>query len=530
MMMSKHILKTAVWLGILGGTAIGLVSCNSGNLYNGKKYQSPSTGWMVNDPVWGGFQNNESYEQPVPARFRFIPGGYYTMGMNQEDLKFEHNNPPRPMTVSSFYMDEVETSNADYKEYIYWLHRVYGESHPEMVRAAMPDPLVWNSIGGFRDPMTGDYFENPGYNNYPVVGVSWIQARDYCVWRTDRYNEYILWDNKYWDLRIEERDGGGEAGDNIAEGTVYEFNTDSYLAKGNEFIGINAITDMSPGKVNELRAITKQDGILMEKLRLPTEAEWEYAALALAGNTENERLSERRVYPWNGKPLQVRASDKDYRGMMLGNFTRGKGDYMGTAGGSLGLNDGAEYTAPVYSYYPNDFGLFNMAGNVAEWCLDVYRPMTFDDADDLNAYRGNVYVSAKDSMGEYQLDEFGRIIYHPYTDNQLAGRDNFTTSDNRNFGDGDNNSLIAKSGSDSTTSLMYGASTLISDNSRVVKGGSWKDRAYYMSPATRRYLEEDRSAAWIGFRCVMSRIGPTKGGATDIKRIGSLPPNNGKAK
>ena len=77
---------------------------------------------------------------------------------------------------------------------------------------------------------------------------------------------------------------------------------------------------------------------------------------------------------------------------------------------------------------------------------------------------------------------------------------------------------------------MYGASTLISDNSRVVKGGSWKDRAYYMSPATRRYLEEDRSAAWIGFRCVMSRIGPTKGGATDIKRIGSLPPNNGKTK
>lgn len=504
-MMLKHILKTPVLAGLLAGASLGLVSCDSSNPTKFNRYQSPSTGWMVNDPRWGGFQVNSEYKQPVPPRFRFIQGGFFTMGMNQEDLKYEHNNPPRPMTVSSFYMDEVETSNADYNEYIYWLERIYGADYPEVVERAKPDPLVWNSIGGFRDPITGDYFENPGYNNYPVVGVTWEQARDYCDWRTDRYNEYILVSSKILDF------DGGQTADN-------NFNTDAYLAGQYSGIANKGLQDMNPNAASEQRAVQKRDGILIEKLRLPTEAEWEYAALALVGNSEQERLAERRVYPWNGKPLQVRASDKNYRGMMMGNFTRGQGDYMGSAGA---LNDGAEYTAPVYSYMANDFGLYNMAGNVAEWCLDVYRPMTFDDADPLNPFRGNVYMRmVQDEDGQITAkDTLGRIPYEMYPDAELAGRDNFQKADNRNFMDGDYESAIvddwlAKPADNvDPTSLLYdGESSLISDKSRVVKGGSWRDRAYYMSPATRRYMDQDRSASWIGFRCVMSRVGPAEGG------------------
>lgn len=495
----------------VAGILATLVSCNS------KTGQSQSTGWGVNDPKWGGYQRTENYVQPVPLRFVFIQGGYFVMGRNQEDLKYEHNNDPRRATVSSFYMDEVETSNADYAEYIYWLNRIYGQDYPEVVEKAKPDPLVWNSVGGFRDAMTEAYFENPGYNNYPVVGVTWEQARDYCDWRTDRINEYILIQAKILKMDM------GQTADN-------NFNTDAYLAGQYSGIVNKGLQDMDPNASEPRRGVQKKDGILIEKLRLPTEAEWEYAALALMGNSNQERVAERRIYPWNGKPLQVRAPQTPYRGTMMANFMRGDGDYMGTAGA---LNDGADYTAPVYSYFANDFGLYNMAGNVAEWCMDVYRPLTFEDADGLNAYRGNVYQTVeRDEDGLIaEKDSLGRIRYRQFTDEELAARENFNKADNRNYLDGDYESAIvedwlAKGDGDeeeegaaaqtsSTTSLLYeyGTSSLISDKSRVVKGGSWKDRAYYTSAATRRFMDQDKSSDWIGFRCAMPRIGAANGGS-----------------
>lgn len=496
------------------GCAAVMVSCTSST------NQSQSTGWGVNDPSWGGFQRTDNYTQPVPLRFVFIQGGFFTMGRNQEDLKFEHHNAPHPATVSSFYMDEVETSNIDYNEYIYWLDRIYGQDYPEVVDRARPDALVWNNISGYRDPMQ-DYFENPAFNNYPVVGVSWEQARDYCDWRTDRINEYIL-----YQARILKKDMGQTADNN--------FNTDAYLAGQYSGIVNKGLTDMNPNASEKTRGVQKKDGILIEKLRLPSEVEWEYAALALMGTSNQERVTERRIYPWNGKPLQVRNPENPYRGQMMGNFARGRGDYMGTAGA---LNDGADYTAPVYSYFPNDFGLYNMAGNVAEWCLDVYRPLTFEDANDLNPFRGNVYTTVvRDEDGLIaEKDSLGRIAYREFTDEELAGRANFQKADNRNYLDGDYESAIvddwlakpdeedgegAVASGKSTTSLLYeyGTSSLISDKSRVIKGGSWKDRAYYLSPATRRYMDQDKSASWVGFRCAMSRVGAANGGTISAKR------------
>ncbi len=503
--MFKHFFKMVLAAGALAG----LASCNN------QTGQSQSTGWGVNDPKWGGFQRNDDYVQPVPLRFVFIQGGHFIMGRNQEDLKFEHNNAPRPMTVSSFYMDEVETSNGDYNEYTYWLERIYGQDYPEVVEKAMPDQLVWNSVAGFRDPMTENYFENPGYNNYPVVGVTWEQARDYCDWRTDRINEYILIQAKI--LKFD----AGQTADN-------HFNTDAYLAGQYSGIVNKGLQDMNPNAAEPRRSVQKRDGILIEKLRLPTEAEWEYAALALLGNSNQERVAERRIYPWNGKPLQVRAPENPYRGTMMANYARGNGDYMGTAGA---LNDGAEYTAPVYSYFANDFGLYNMAGNVAEWCLDVYRPLTLEDADGLNAFRGNIYTTVvRDEDGLIaEKDSLGRIRYREFTDEELAGRSNFQRADNRNYLDGDYESalvddwLTKPEGDDlaqSTTSLLYeyGTSSLISDKSRVIKGGSWKDRAYYLSAATRRYMDQDKSASWVGFRCAMARVGSANGGSLTSQR------------
>ncbi|MDE5559783.1 MAG: gliding motility lipoprotein GldJ, partial [Bacteroidales bacterium] len=143
---------------------------------------------------------------------------------------------------------------------------------------------------------------------------------------------------------------------------------------------------------------------------------------------------------------------------------------------------------------------------------------------ELNPYRGNVYKTVVlDEEGQIaERDSLGRIRYREFTDEELANRRNFNQADNRNYVDGDLESdlvddWLAKPEGEttSTTSLMYeyGKNSLITDRSRVVKGGSWRDRAYYLSPGTRRYLEQDLSADWIGFRVAMTRVGDANGGS-----------------
>ena len=131
-----------------------------------------------------------------------------------------------------------------------------------------------------------------------------------------------------------------------------------------------------------------EDGILLPRYRLPTEAEWEFASYGLIGNLEggSEVITDRKIYPWNGH--WVRQDDQQFQGEIRANFVRGRGDYMGVAGR---LNDNADVTAPVDAYWPNDYGLYNMAGNVSEWVMDVYRPMTSEDFDEFRPFRGNVF-------------------------------------------------------------------------------------------------------------------------------------------
>ena len=242
--------------------------------------------------------------------------------------------------------------------------------------------MVWRSKVGFNEPYVELYLRHPAYNDYPVVGVNWLQANDYCAWRTDRVNEQIL--IREGILRV-----------NPAQINEDNFNTDAYLAGQYEGLVKDLLVDYNPNR--DTRKVIMEDGILLPRYRLPTEAEWEYAALGLIGNTVYERVTERKIYPWNGHV--VRNADEKYRGEMLANFKRGRGDNMGTAGF---LNDNADITAPTISYVPNDFGLYNMGGNVAEWVADVYRPLSPEDKDDFNPYRGNVFKTQL-------LDEEGQI-------------------------------------------------------------------------------------------------------------------------
>jgi len=467
-----------------------------------KKEASSATGWNYNDPKNGGFQKIPYLEQETGPGLVLIEGGRFTMGRVEQEVHYDWNNIPRTVTVSSFYMDETEVTNFNYTEYLYWLERVYLADYPEVYRKALPDTLVWRSKLAYNEPYVDFYLRHPAYRDYPVVGVNWLQANDYCAWRTDRVNEIILI-----------REGLFEHYPNqINEDN---FTTETYIY-GQYESGkrVDGIPDLNPNK--EYRNVTIEDGILLPKYRLPTEAEWEYAAYGLIGNTIEELIPDRKLYPWNGHA--IRNSNEKYIGQILANFKRGRGDNMGVAGA---LNDNADITAPVYAYWPNDYGLYNMAGNVSEWVMDVYRPLSLEDNDDFRPFRGNVYkTKALDEEGAYmEKDSLGRMIKRdvdPKLDN-LQARRNYKQADNINYLDGHWESNIyygemseaQNLGETDPLKSMYefSVTSLVNDKARVYKGASWKDRAYWAVPGTRRYLTEDQSTSYIGFRCAMTRLG-----------------------
>jgi sulfatase modifying factor 1 len=437
-----------------------------------KKDASQTTGWEYNNSEMGGFEVAQAREQITGPGLVLIEGGSFTMGANSENLTYEWDNIPRRVTVPSFYMDQTEVSNLAYLEYLYWLDRVFGQDFPAVVRNARPDTLVWREKLAYNEPLVENYLRHPAYHDYPVVGVNWIQANDYCLWRTDRVNEMLLIQEGILDFDPDQKDKNN-------------FNTDAYLA--GQYTGLvnKPKENLDPSSTGE-RGIKLQDGILLPKYRLPTEAEWEYAALGLIGNTLYERVVERRIYPWNGNYL--RTDQKKYYGSFIANFKRSSGDYMGVAGN---LNDGADLPAPVGSYWPNDYGLYNMAGNVAEWTLDVYRPLSPETVSDYAPFRGNVFTKpATDADGFLlETDSLGRMPREEVTVEESMNRSNYRKANNINYADGDFQSNIATDwltdpGKNTTSEMYeYGVTSLITDKSRVVKGGSWKESWY--SPLSR---------------------------------------------
>ena len=533
-------------------------------IFGCSKEKSKSTGWNYNDPKHGGFEISTNYtEQVTPDGMAFIEGGSFTMGRVEQDVLYDWNNVPKTVTVSSFYMDETEVRNLDYLEYLFWIERVYGSnydngSYPEVYWKALPDTNVWRDKLSYNEPYVENYLRHPAFHQYPVVGVSWEQAVDYCAWRTDRVNERILIDNGYLWEDPEQVDENVFKTDAYKMGQ-YEGRIRRQLP--NLKLGTHSFNKKAGRDKNSVRNVGVGDGILLPRFRLPTEAEWEFAALALVGNTIEENVSERKIYPWNGDG--VRNPSKRNKGEIVANFKRSRGDNMGTAGR---LNDNADKTAPVFSYWPNEYGLYNMAGNVSEWVMDVYRPLIDPATNDMNPFRGNVFETWQRDEDRFivEKDSLGNIIKREVTVEENLNRRNYSTSDNINYLDGDYDSRIQAPASDwqnvngtdkrgfvnpikekekaiaellkntdengqlsskdilevrklkseleqlTSTNQVYelNETSLISDQSRVYKGGSYKDRAYWMVPGTRRFLDQKQSTSYIGFRCAMDRLGP----------------------
>ncbi len=474
-----------------------------------KQEKSATTGWNYNDKTQGNFSVAKPKDVKTAPGLVFVQGGTFTMGAAQEDVMGDWNNIPKRVTVPSFFIDKTEVSNVAYREYLYWLSNVFSDPmYDKVIEGAKPDTMVWRSELSYNEPLVEYYFRHPSYNYYPVVGVTWKQASDYCIWRTDRVNELELVNRQYINKNNikTELNGGGQE----------NFNTKSYLMGEYQVQpGRLATSKLNPLKDAQGRPRTSvrfDDGILYSDYRLPTEAEWEYAAYGFilenlqkkpsAKQRGEEVLANKQIYAWGNDGFDnLRSTRKGaFQGAFLANFKRGNGDNMGVAGG---LNDNAAIPAEVTAFAPNGFGLYNMSGNVSEWVADVYRPLSSLEVDDFNPYRGNKFMKVDLSKGEGNLrDSLGRIKMIPESDSALKSRRNYQHSYAVNFLDGD---------SASNFSYGYGMTTLISDKSRVVKGGSWNDRPYWLTPGSRRFLEEDQSNSTIGFRCAMTHFGSSEG-------------------
>jgi gliding motility-associated lipoprotein GldJ len=251
-------------------------------LFSCSQERSPVTGWAYNDPMNGGFEKPPYEEQETGPGLVLIEGGTFTMGRTEHDVTYEWNNTGRRVTVSSFYMDETEVSNFSYLEYLWWTSRVFGPTFPDIYYKALPDTLVWREKLAYNEPYVEYYLRHPAYRDYPVVGINWLQANDFCAWRTDRVNEFILI-----------REGLIDHVPNPSDQDY--FSTEAYLS--GKWQGQLKQKLPSFDEQNPERDVRMEDGIFLPKYRLPTEAEWEYASYGLIGNTIGERITDRKIYP-----------------------------------------------------------------------------------------------------------------------------------------------------------------------------------------------------------------------------------------
>ncbi len=422
-----------------------------------------------------GVNSSQSYNSVDPYGMAYIPMGSFTMGVGDQDISGSNFYQPRTITVSAFYMDETEITNSEYRQFVNWVrdsiaYELLGEMEPEryliettedgvtlddpminwkariewdspevqealeelyvpeheiyynakeidarklyyeykwidMQAAARkefsddsnpldgsfanrpqgrkdrsvfinsqriniyPDTLCWISDFAYtyNEPLAKYYFSHPSYSHYPVVGVNWSQARAFCAWRTALKNSYA----------------------------------------------------------------STNDGMAINEYRLPTEAEWEWAA---RGGYE------RNPYPWGG-PYTF-----NEKGCYLANFKPNRGNYA---------LDGGSTTLIVAHFPPNDFGLYDMAGNVAEWTIDAFDESSYNYTWDMNA---SYTYNAKD------------------TDAPAMKR-------------------------------------------KVIRGGSWKDVYANIQTASRDYQYQDTATCYLGFRCVQSYLGRQKGDSNKSSAI-----------
>ncbi len=436
-----------------------------------------------------GVPGRKKYFEPEPFGMQFITQGSFNVGPSDQDVPFAQNNFSRTVTVEAFWMDETEITNNEYRQFVYWvrdslIRELLGEVMEEDFRhtvdaygADMEEDIFGRAYSlnwdtkldmrslnenedvrqaldvlyyGVEDRLFGRKELNVHKLNYRYFWVDLQQAakrentfqNDYLedigdldqdpgsyqgTFITPEGNEqpienrgsFILKDvvNIYPDTLCWIRDFTYSYNEPIANMYFWHPSYDNYPVVGINWKQASAFCIWRTQLLNN--ALARDGEYFVHDYRLPLETEWEYAA---RGDLDNS------MYPWGGLYTRNR------RGCFLANFKPLRGNYA---------SDGAVTTAAVGMYEPNEFGLYDMAGNVSEWCA--------------NAYDESAYFFQHDLNPDYKY--------------------------------------IA---TDQDDPVM---------KRKVIRGGSWKDISYYLQVSTRAYEYQDSSTSFIGFRCVRSYLG-----------------------
>lgn len=420
-----------------------------------------------------GVQSKSKWHSKKPVGMAYIPGGSFTMGKQDEDVSGALNSPTRTVTVRPFYMDETEITNAEYKEFVFWVRDSIVRTKLALLSELMSDEN--NKVledYQFKNIDTADMTPYQKYmmNNYGSLGDvnSPLQGRALnwdadLIWKTSEFpDEYYaevmdsmyvpiedsfdgrrMLDTKklkykyawldrdaaarnkgdrknfikqevvnvYPDTTVWVKDFNYSYNDPMHQDYFYHEAYNDYPVVGITWSQAKAFCSWRTKKKNDFLR-SKKHPSTVPSFRLPTEAEWEYAA---RGGLEYS------TYPWGGP---YTTSD---RGCFLANFKPDRGDYA---------VDGALYTMEAKSYNPNGYGLYNMAGNVSEWTNTAYN----DDS---------YYIGS---------------TMNPNVENPKNRR-------------------------------------------KVIRGGSWKDVAYFLEVSTRDYEYADSARSYIGFRTVQDYLG-----------------------
>lgn len=504
-------------------TFVGCASSGGKKKGGGTKTFTSRTGWKPNDSKGWFFSGKQKQNVKGWPGMVYIEGGSFTMGLTKDDVMHDWNNSPVRMQVKSFFIGETEVTNYEYREYLTWLKVVFPPEetlYKDIYNGALPDESIFNNTLSRDDFSTENYMFSQEFSYYPVVGVTWLQAVNYCDWLTDRANERELMNKG-----ILAKDYYSNEEYNYGEKT---FNTEQY--KKNDSNVSEAIDSTKLLKSYQIKStntriqnanrLTRSDDV--QQFRLPSEAEWEYAALGLAGNREFNQYKGKEV-----TQNTFREEKGRNRGQYLDNFRQGRGDYSGIGGFG---NDGSAITNDVKKFPSNDYGVYGMLGNVSEWTADIYRPIIDDEANDFNYFRGNTFkkniddgnggfVKYNEENIEYDTLNNGRLVYKGLPGSYKKE----ITKDYGNHRDGDTKSTLNITNDENIkTSDMYNSpvrrfivdengkvilekdssqrTSEISDEVRVVKGGSWRDPIYWLDAGQRRYMHQADATSWIGFR------------------------------
>ena len=391
-----------------------------------------------------GVPGREKWYQADPYGMVFIPQGSYNMGPNDQDVPYAQVSQARTVTVHAFYMDNTEITNNEYRQFTDWVrdslaHRLiggdhlidegeYGEHINWRKRIKWDDEQNVETLTELFLPESERYYKRKQIDTRKLIyEYYWIdlQAAAQRANRQQGLTDRSVFIKKevlpiYPDTLCWIHDYTYSFNDPITKAYYWHPAYDDYPVVGVSWKQAQAFcvwrTQLLTSYLDESGETTVQD------FRLPTESEWEYAS---RGGLQND------PYPWGGPYI------RNSRGCFLANFKPLRGNY---------IDDGGFYTVKATAYWPNDYGLYCMSGNVAEWTSNAYDESAYNFQHDLNP---DYSYDAKDS---------------------------------------DPPALKRK----------------------VIRGGSWKDIGYYLQTGTRSYEYQDTSKCYVGFRCVMDFMGRDK--------------------